>query len=160
MRANWRWLHTVAIAGLILGVLPLSALAALCQPVRCSMPCCEHADPIAKAQQTKDAACPDHRVASAAGTAKNHAARREPAKASPCNCSIKSKGDQETERNLPATTAGFKTPDVAAVFVPISTELGLPEQVMILPGVFASDSGPPEGLASLPWLGRAPPVFA
>ncbi|MBS1723442.1 MAG: hypothetical protein JSS66_10870 [Armatimonadetes bacterium] len=155
MQAKARWLHMVGLVALIFGALPVSALAMLCQPAPCTMPCCaaKQAKPQPEPQKASKAAC-NHGEHSAKA---DKDASKPKADGDPCKCTIKSKNTDSPERLLPSTLS-FKTPELVAILTPVSTEVAGLLEVIVLPGVFASDSGPPKSFSSLPWLGRAPPV--
>jgi hypothetical protein len=154
MRGKRAWLHMVALVALMVGTIPVSALAALCHPVRCQMPCCNGF----KAPKRIEPNCgplPCHSCNSGGRSAKASPRAKTP---SPCECKIKSKSDDSQEQRMLPATVDFKVSKVVADLPSVGAVVSFPAPTAVTPGVFATDSGPPESLASFPWLGRAPPV--
>lgn len=149
MRTTRAWLHIVAIVALMVGALPVSALAELCQPTSCVKKCCT-----AKALEPVPAQSCHSGNAQSKGANSLGATSEKPGG---CKCTITSKTSDQPEKTLPATLS-YKVPDVAAAVLTISPEFSVPVKALVQPGIFASDSGPPNSVSSLPWLGRAPPV--
>ena len=166
MRGKKAWLNMLALFAFVLAQVPASALALLCQPVKCEMPCC----------QGKQAAQPAHHVHSEESTdsSMGHCDSKEmahpcadetPAKSitskssDGCGCEITSGSNPE----LP-TVALASSPSPASSHV----DVALPTSPVVVtalvfidvqPGIVGADSGPPNSRPYCVWQGRAPPVF-
>lgn len=166
MRGKKAWLNMLALFAFVLAQVPASALASLCQPVKCEMPCC----------QGKQAAQPAHHEHSeeSASSLMGHCDSKEmahpcadekPAKSitskssDGCRCEIKSGSNPELPTVALASSPPPASSHVDAVLPSTSVVATTLVFTDVQPGIVGADSGPPTSRPHCVCQGRAPPVF-
>lgn len=156
----------LALFAFVLAQVPASALASLCAPVKCEMPCCQGKESTEQKVHghsgVQIAPSTDHCESDEMGH-EEHAEKSSGSISSKtpdgCGCVIKSSSTPELPTVTLASSPNSAPTHLDAVLPPAPIILNVPVYQDVRPGIVGADSGPPISRSYCVWQGRAPPVF-
>jgi hypothetical protein len=153
MRRRAFWLQMLALFALAAANLPASAIASWAMGEACKMPCCEGKP----AHEAPGKSCAKACAGKAA--AKKPTSEAAAGKRKECRCEIRSAPTQPTQTAIASASAPVK---ISSIDADLGRELSAPAVLAAAestPGIFGTDSGPPDSWPNYASLGRAPPVL-
>jgi len=160
MRGKIVWLNVLALFGFLLAQVPVSTVASLRPPAKCSMPCCQGNEHQGEARQScreiKSVANQVHRDCCATPLPTHELSSKT---GSECNCKLRPSSDQHQQVATLSILPSQTHTELIAVLSNAAVIPVIHVDPDLHPSIFGPDSGPPRSRPHCVWIGRAPPVL-